>query len=97
MSGNTPSSFSAVALGKLRRAWLCTFRPGYVRDQLARRRGACLQCGKCCRLAFRCPMLTSSNKCLIYGLARPANCTRFPVDPRDLEEVGHDCGYHFVS
>ena len=96
MRQNKKVPFLTVLTGKLRRMWLCTFRPGYVRAQLARRRGACLQCGRCCRLAFRCPMLARGNKCLIYTVARPRNCTMFPLDARDLAEVGNQCGYRFV-
>jgi len=82
-------------VGKLRRIWLTTFRPSYVRAQLARRQGSCRQCGNCCCLAFRCPLLTGRNRCVIYRLARPANCTRFPIDARDLREVRGQCGYRF--
>lgn len=41
-------------------------------------------------------MLARGNKCLIYNVARPRNCTMFPLDARDLAEVGNQCGYRFV-
>jgi len=41
-------------------------------------------------------MLARGNKCLIYTVARPRNCTMFPLDARDLAEVGNQCGYRFV-
>jgi hypothetical protein len=88
-------SLFSFLVGKLRRSWLTTFRPGYVRAQRARRRGSCRQCGRCCRLGFRCPLLTRRNRCAIYHVVRPANCTRFPIDSRDLSEVGGQCGYRF--
>jgi len=90
-------AFFQLMLGKLRRTWLTTFRPGYVRAQQASRRGACLQCGQCCRLAFRCPMLTRDNRCRVYHLARTASCRFFPLDPPDLREIRGECGYYFVD
>jgi hypothetical protein len=97
LSKKNISTFFQLMLGKLRRTWLTTFRPGYVRAEEAHRRGTCLQCGKCCRLAFRCPMLTRDNRCRIYHLARTASCRLFPLDSRDLREVQGECGYYFVD
>lgn len=81
--------------GKLRRFWLTTFRKGYVEAQLARRQGECLQCGKCCKLMFRCIYLTRDQLCSRYHAGRPANCTSFPIDQRDLRDAGGSCGYSF--
>ena len=78
--------------GKIRRFWLTHFRKGYVRDQIARRQGKCLQCGDCCKLMFRCLFLTSDQRCSRYDHGRPGNCTCFPIDERD---VGVGCGYSF--
>ncbi len=89
------SSMLAQFRGKLRRAWLTSFRSRYVREQRRRRRGRCHQCGECCRLVFRCPMLLKDNRCRIYGLPRPANCTAFPIDRRDIQDVDGACGYSF--
>ena len=82
--------------GLTRRIILNYFRKGYVEKQLSRRRGKCNQCGKCCELAFRCPFLIESRKCLIYNLWRPMHCKSFPLDQNDLKEVGGECGYYFV-
>jgi hypothetical protein len=81
--------------GKLRRAYLTAFRPGYVAAQERRRRGACRQCGNCCRLVHRCFFLTRDNLCRLYGLWRPANCVRFPIDERDIRDAGGTCGFYF--
>jgi hypothetical protein len=88
-------SFWSMLGGKVRRTWLTTFRPRYVAAQAVRRRGNCLQCGRCCRLAFRCPMLTRENRCCIYNLARTRSCKLFPLDLRDVRDVNGKCGYHF--
>ncbi len=97
MSSEKTITLSQLIWGKLRRTWLTTFRLGYVRAQQAHRRGACLQCGNCCRLAIRCPMLTRDNRCRIYHLVRTGSCRFFPLDPRDLQDVPGPCGYHFVD
>jgi hypothetical protein len=80
--------------GKMRRFVLLTFRPAYVRAQLARRQGTCNQCGACCRLVVTCPFL-HDNCCTIYGDCRPTVCMVFPIDARDLAEVADQCSYAF--
>jgi hypothetical protein len=82
-------------VGKLRRMWITTFRRRYFREQLARREGECKGCGRCCELTFRCLFLTKERTCSIYGLVRPANCTAFPIDERDLADVDWQCGFRF--
>ncbi len=94
---DNPNSFLSLQLGKLRRAWLVNFRPGYVRAQQARKRGACRQCGNCCRLGFRCPFLKRDNTCVIYRLLRARNCRLFPIDDRDIRDAGGECGFYFVE
>ena len=80
--------------GKLRRIYLTTFRPGYVREQIQKRKGDCLQCGACCRLVFRCFSLSSKDRCRRYS-GRCSVCSTFPIDERDLKDVGPHCGYYF--
>ena len=80
--------------GKMRRFVLLTFRPAYVRAQLARRQGTCNQCGACCRLVVTCPFL-HDNRCTIYGDCRPTVCMVFPIDAHDLAEVADQCSYAF--
>ncbi len=75
--------------GTFRRFYLCVFRPGYVRASLARRAGECRRCGACCRLAWRCRYCLDDNgvpHCRIYNLFRFPNCTKFPIDARDLAD-----------
>jgi hypothetical protein len=81
--------------GKVRRASLWLFRPRWVRRQAERRRGSCRQCARCCRLLVCCPHLRDDNRCAIYGSGRPPNCTSFPIDRRDLKDVGWQCGYYW--
>ena len=92
----------ALAWGKLRRAFLVTFRKGLVEEKLQRRRGACSRCGACCKLLFNCPAYDDSDgspKCLVYN-DRPGVCGLFPLDEKDLRErdivlPGKKCGFYF--
>lgn len=94
---NGARSFRSPLRGKIRRWYLTTFRKNYVQHQLTIRQGQCSQCGACCRLVVRCPLLTSSQLCSQYHRGRPANCTCFPIDERDLRDVGGRCGYYFST
>jgi hypothetical protein len=71
-----------------------------VRASLARRTGACLRCGTCCRLVMEC-IFCSENKglpaCRSYHF-RTSNCRNFPLDTRDIADrnlvAPHSpCGY----
>jgi bacterioferritin-associated ferredoxin len=81
--------------GQVRRLFLNYFRKAYVEKQLQQRKGHCKQCGKCCELAYRCFLLTESRKCLVYHKGRPRQCTTFPLDERDLNDIQGECGYSF--
>ncbi len=86
--------------GKARRAWLCLFRPDYVRQAAEQREGSCNQCGNCCRIAFSCPFLEvygSHSLCRIYHIGRPTPCVAFPIDQKDLADVGFECTYTFPA
>jgi Fe-S-cluster containining protein len=54
-----------------------------------------MQCGKCCSLVFRCPFLNRENQCTIYHKGRPRHCKTFPLDNKDLQDIGGECGYYF--
>lgn len=85
-------------VGKVRRQFLIVFRPGYVRRQLARRQGGCLQCAACCNFAYPCPLLRPGNRCATYHTCRPRVCGLFPINQADLDDVaacGQTCGYRF--
>ena len=89
--------------GKIRRFYLAHFRPGYVRENLARRRGQCDRSGACCHLMFTCPLLDRRSEpvgCSIHE-TKPTVCRIFPIDERDLRDrdiLSPDtpCGYSFV-
>lgn len=88
--------------GKLRRAFLVSFRKKRVEEKLDRRRGACSRCGACCKIMFKCPAYDDSDgspKCLIYN-DRPGVCSLFPLDEKDLRDrdvvmPGTKCGFYF--
>lgn len=88
--------------GKIRRAFLVSFRKGRVVEKLDRRRGACTRCGACCKIMFQCPAYDDADgnpKCLIYN-DRPGVCSLFPLDEKDLRDrdivmAGKKCGFYF--
>ncbi len=75
-------------IGKFRRIYLVYFRKGYVKRQLALRKGECHQCARCCSFVFVCPMLTRQRLCRIYNKFRLEMCKSFPIDQRDIDERG---------
>lgn len=93
--------------GVFRRFYLNLFRPGYVRQSIATRKGECARCGACCHLTAKngCPSLgfeeAGLSLCKIHGSFRMPNCVIFPVDARDIADrdlVAPDtvkCGYRF--
>jgi len=71
--------------------------PNRVKEQLYKRQGNCLQCGRCCKLVFKCPMLQEdifNTRCRIYGF-RSKVCRLFPISEEDLKDVDYQCGYSF--
>jgi hypothetical protein len=92
------SLFARHWAGKARRFLAVHFRPTYVSRQLTKRGGTCLRCGRCCTLAFTCPLLLQGDGCAAYELPRPKACRAFPIDGKDLGDVaatGGRCGYWF--
>jgi hypothetical protein len=89
--------------GKIRRLWLAYLRPGYVRESLERRTGACNRTGACCHLMFTCPLLDQRPepvRCSIHEV-KPRVCNLFPIDERDLRDrdiIAPDspCGFSFI-
>jgi len=89
--------------GKLRRFYLAHFRPGYVRQSLARRLGQCDRTGACCHLMFTCPLLDQKSdpvRCTIHAI-KPKVCRLFPIDERDLRDRDiisphTPCGFSFI-
>jgi hypothetical protein len=89
--------------GRLRRMYLATFRPAYVRRSLARRVGHCNRTGACCHLMLTCPLLDERSdpvRCRIQDF-KPSVCRLFPIDERDLRDrdiIAPDtpCGYSFL-
>ena len=87
------------AVGKIRRFYKATFRTREVADLLQLRHGDCNRCGRCCKILFRCPFLREEGdqySCRIYG-HHFAACKLFPIEPRDLLELGGECTYYFVN
>lgn len=90
--------WTRLGYGKLRRLFLVHCKKGYVQSRFRTRKGWCHQCGCCCRLIFPCLMLTRRGLCRIYGGRRWLVCKVFPIDERDLADVGRtggSCGYRW--
>jgi hypothetical protein len=92
-----------LLLGTVRRFVWCVFRPGYVKKQLASRKGECKRCGACCYLAWKCPYFTVKDglpSCAVYNKFRFPNCTKFPIDHYDIADrnavsPNTQCGYYW--
>ena len=88
--------------GTPRRLYYNWFRAEYVQRSLAMRQGDCNRCGLCCQLVVKCVFLRYENglaSCARYN-TRPANCSQFPIDQSDIDEVNRiaphaPCGYSF--
>lgn len=88
--------------GKARRLFYSLFKPSYIKQQLATRKGNCLRCGVCCRLGYNCPSLgikKEGSTCKTYTI-RSTNCRIFPINNADLRERNlvspeTTCGFYF--
>ena len=86
-----------IAKQKIKRHIYIYLFSGRVQKQLELREGKCLQCGKCCNLVFRCPMLVGEiphTRCRIYN-HRSRVCMQFPISEEDLRDVNYQCGHSF--
>ncbi len=96
--GNVLTEQIRLIRGKIRRFALTRFKKRYVDEQASRKQGECNHCGNCCEILFRCPFLITiedgSSQCSIYE-DRPGQCAAFPIDYRDLADVGFECTYSF--
>jgi len=86
-------------MSKLRRYYLTKFRKEFVKQQMAKRKGACKRCGACCKILFKCPYLRYNSEglaeCTIYE-KRFEQCDKFPIDNRDFENIpGTECGFYY--
>lgn len=80
---------------RLRRIFMLAVDKNYLEKKLAKRKGECLKCGKCCR---GCKYLDIKTKlCKIYD-DTPWFCHKnFPIDKLDQKVFGVEgkCGYRF--
>ncbi len=61
------------------------------------RRGACIDCGECCKLPTKCPFLRykadGSSYCRVYRF-RPLNCRKYPRTKSEFI-TADTCGFRF--
>lgn len=77
----------------VRRFFLYNFLKGYVFISLAKRKGECLKCGKCCEGCFA----LINNACSIWK-DKPRICHKdFPIDKFEQLCYGikDSCGYYW--
>ena len=62
-----------------------------------KRKGACVNCGACCKLPYVCPFLKHKpdgrSYCEIYPI-RPLNCRRYPRAESEFS-TADTCGFRF--
>ena len=100
----TIKQHGVLAWGKVRRLLLTNIFRRRAAGDLARRRGACTNCGACCQLLLRCPAFKptpTGGWCTIYN-DRPGVCAVFPINEKDLRDrdiimPGRSCGFYFVK
>jgi hypothetical protein len=102
LNTNLFNDFLCLLQGKIRRQVLVNTQPEKVKECHQLRHGECRQCAACCKLIFRCPFLSSDNRCSIHeSPVRPRSCQVFPIARQDLEDVrrssGNICGFWFAS
>ncbi|MFH1875197.1 MAG: hypothetical protein ABH859_08485 [Pseudomonadota bacterium] len=81
--------------GRLRRYFTIRFRKAYIEKQLAKRKGECQMCGRCCCVR-KCPFIIQEGQswqCILHP-AKPANCRIYPINQKDVVE--YNCpGFSF--
>ena len=90
--------------GTYRRLFWNLCRPGYVRANLTQRTGKCRRCGACCRMVWQCRFFYEDGNgpsCKLYSRYRTPNCSKFPIDFRDLADrdlvsPNEPCGFSWA-
>lgn len=63
------------------------------------RRGACMNCGECCKLPYRCPLLRNREDGTTYCAAypvRPPSCRKYPRHASE-HMTKETCGFFFQN
>ena len=100
------SFFNRIVLwkGVIRRFLLYIFNKKYINKKHKERKGQCIRCGACCKLAVKkCMYLEiDTNKiyfCKHHKSFRMPNCVIFPIDNKDIKDrniiTKEPCGYYF--
>eukprot|EP01108_Squamamoeba_japonica_P009604 TRINITY_DN9059_c0_g1_i1.p1 TRINITY_DN9059_c0_g1~~TRINITY_DN9059_c0_g1_i1.p1 ORF type:complete len:166 (+),score=2.55 TRINITY_DN9059_c0_g1_i1:45-500(+) len=89
-------------LGVFRRWHIAEFTPEVIAERASKRLGDCHRCGACCGMTLTCKHLERDGdvtRCKVYGVCQPIQCGAFPLDRRDLRELGPGvrCGFHFAD
>ena len=86
-------------LDYLKSVYVWIFKRKLIRESLARRKGECKQCGKCCVImGVKCPFLSKDNLCGIYGFRPKILCALPPLNLSKGNIKKHrelNCGYYW--
>ena len=88
----------------IRRPFYGIFRKDYIKKQLAKRKGRCNQCGKCCEvmdiIGLKCKYF-KGGKCIIfkdqYSKGKLCNIYTYPFDEKDkaVTKKYANCGFYW--
>lgn len=98
----TFSNIQGLAHRWLRRKYYRAFRPGYIKESIAKRKGRCNNCGCCILRIPKCKHFQAPNICLLWREkgwdALPQDCKNCPFDEKDKNPKFRDrCGFYWES
>lgn len=97
---NPPRVVLSSLKAQIKRRFYYYFSPNKVKEDLKKRRGECLSCGKCCQAVAPCPMLFKIGEKLLCKIHqhKPYACHLYPVNNKDFfKHLKTSCGYWFVN
>lgn len=86
--------------GKLRRYYLANLNKKKADFFLSHRKGACIRCGNCCQIGFKCPAYDAESGACTINSIKPLLCKMFPITPADLGDrdtvsLKPSCGFYW--
>jgi Fe-S-cluster containining protein len=97
---NPPRVVISCIKSQIKRRFVYYFSHKKVREDIKKRRGECLGCGKCCQVVVPCPMLYKIGGKVLCKIHqhKPYECHIYPVNNKDFfKHLKPTCGYWFVG